>query len=108
MKSQIATPEQRVKETEKNVQTEVWQFIDLLLKAALKRLLESLLEDEVTGKVKAKKYERNHLRQGYRGGHYLRSLITRYGLMENLHVPRLAEGGIDFNVFDKCEYTHLY
>ncbi len=103
MKSPVATPEQRVTETEKNVQTEVWKFIDILLKEALKRFLESLLEDEVTEKVKAKKYERNHNRQGYRGGHYLRSLVTRYGLVENLRVPRLAEGTTDFHVFDKYE-----
>jgi hypothetical protein len=64
MKSPIATPEQRVKETEKNVQEEMWKFIAVTLKQGLKRLLESLLEDEIITKVKAKRYERSPGREG--------------------------------------------
>ena len=78
MKSPVATPEKRLKETEVNVQEEVWKFIASTLKQGLKRLLESLLEDEVTTKVNAKRYERNPHRQGYRGGHYLRDLGCPY------------------------------
>ena len=103
MKSPVATPEERVKETEKNVQEEIWRFIATALTQVLKRLLEDLLEDEVTAKVKAHRYERSSQRRGYRGGHYLRDVVTRYGLLEDLRVPRLAEGPMDFQVFDKYE-----
>jgi putative transposase len=103
MKSPVATPEKRVKETEINVQEEIWRFIANTLKQGLKRLLESLLEEEVTSKVKAKSYERNPQRRGYRGGHYFRDLVTRYGLMENLKVPRIAEGPAEFELFNKYE-----
>ena len=98
MKSSVATPEKRVKETEVNVQEEIWRFIASTLKQGLKRLLESLLEEEVTSKVNAKRYELNPQRQGYRGGHYFRDLVTRYGLMENLRVPRIAEGSAEFEL----------
>jgi len=103
MKSPTATPEKRVKETEVNVQQEIWKFIAATLKQGLRRLLEGLLEDEVTTKVNARKYERSYRRQGYRGGHYLRDLVTRYGLLEGLRVPRMAEGPMDFQLFDKYE-----
>jgi putative transposase len=103
MKSPAATPEKRVKQTEVNVQDEIWKFIAATLKQGLKRLLEGLLEDEVTTKVNARKYERSSGRQGYRGGHYLRDLVTRYGLLEGLRVPRMAEGPVDFQLFDKYE-----
>jgi transposase-like protein len=103
MKSPVATPEQRVKEPERNVQEEIWGFIAATLKLGLKRLLESLLEDEVTAKVKARRYERIPQRQGHRGGHYQRNLLTRYGLLRALQVPRLAEGSLDFQLFDKYE-----
>jgi hypothetical protein len=63
--------------------------------------LESLLENEVTASVKARKYERNAQRQGQRGGHYLKNLLTRYGLLENLRALHLAEGPVDFQLFDK-------
>ena len=101
MKSPAATTEQRVKETEVNVQEEVWKFISAILKQGLRRLLEGLLEDEVTAKVNARKYERTSRRHGYRGGHYLRDLVTRYGLLEDLRVPRTSEGPMDFHLFDK-------
>lgn len=103
MKSQAATPKQRVKETEKDVQEEIWRFIARTLKQGLKRLLENLLEEEVSAKVNAGKYERSPERQGYRGGHYLRNLVTRYGLLQDLRVPRMADGAVDFQLFDKYE-----
>ena len=77
MKSLAATPEKRVKEIEVNVQEEIWKFIAATLKQGLKSLLEGLLKDEVTDKVNARKYERSSRQQGYRGGHYLRDLVTR-------------------------------
>jgi len=103
MKSPVATPEKRVKETEVNVQEEIWKFIASTLKQGLKRLLESIMEDEVTDKVNAKRYEHSSHRQGYRGGHYFRDLVTRYGLMENLRVPRMAGEPTEFQLFDKYQ-----
>jgi transposase-like protein len=103
VKSPAATTEPRVKEIEENVQEEIWELIALTIKRGLKRLLENLLEDEVTTKVNARKYERSQERQGYRGGHYLRKLVTRYGLLEDIQVPRVAKGTVDFQVFDKYE-----
>jgi transposase-like protein len=103
MQSPEATTKRRIKETEKNVQEELWQFISKLLKHALKRFLEALLDDEVTQAVNARRYERTPRRQGYRGGHYLRDLVTRYGLVEDLRVPRIAEGPVGFELFTKYE-----
>ncbi|MFQ5827084.1 MAG: hypothetical protein ACE5IA_06980 [Dehalococcoidia bacterium] len=42
-------------------------------------------------------------RQGYRGDDYVRNLVTRYGLLEVLQVPWLAEGPVDFQLFNKYE-----
>lgn len=103
MKSPQATLEARVKEIETNVQEEMWKFIAATVKLGLKRLLESLLEDEITAEVKANRYERSPQRQGYRGGHYRRNLVTRYGLLEDLRVPRLAQGPMNFQLFNKYE-----
>jgi len=103
MKSPVATPEQRVSETEKNVQEEMWKFIATTLRQGLKRLLESLLEEELTAKVNARRYERSPGRQVYRGGHYQRNLVTRYGVLEELQVPRLAQGPVDFQLFDRYQ-----
>lgn len=103
MKSPQATSEARVKEIEANVQEEIWEFIAATLKRGLRRFLQNLLEDAVTARVKARKYERSAQRQGYRGGHYRRSLVTRYGVLEDILVPRLAEGPVDLQLFNKYQ-----
>ena len=103
MKLPQATLEKRIEETEENVQEEMWRFIAATIKQGLKHLLENLLEDEITVKAKAKRYERSSERQSYRGGHYLRNLVTRYGFLNNLQVPRLAGEAMDFQLFDKYE-----
>jgi len=103
MKLPQATLEKRIEETEENVQEEMWKFIAATIKQGLKHLLENLLEDEITVKAKAKRYERSSERQSYRGGHYLRNLVTRYGFLNNLQVPRLAGEAMDFQLFDKYE-----
>jgi len=103
MKSSAATPEKRIKETEQNVQEEMWKLIGITVRQGIKHFLEGIMEDEVKSKVKAGKYERNPEREGYRGGHYLRDLVTRYGLLENLRIPRVRSGPMDIQVFDKYE-----
>ena len=75
MESPVATPEKRVKETEINVQEEIWKFIASTLKQGLKRPLESLLEDEVTSKVNTKRYEHSPPQAGIPG----RPLFQRPG-----------------------------
>ena len=52
MKPHVATPKQRVRQPERNVQDEIWKFIAATVKQGLKRLLENLLEDEIAAKVK--------------------------------------------------------
>lgn len=42
----------------------------------------------------AGRYERREDRQGYRHGHYRRRLLTRYGEIEDLAVPRTEAGGM--------------
>lgn len=103
MKSPVATPEKRVKEIEKKVQQEMWQFITGIMNVGLKKFLEDMMENEITEQVKAKRYQRSQVRNGYRGGHYLRDLVTRYGLIEDLRVPRLAEGPAELHLFDKYQ-----
>jgi len=65
--------------------------------------LEKILEEDVKEAVSATRYERTRERKGYRNGNYLRTLLSRWGLIENLEVPRAREGGISFRLFDKYQ-----
>ena len=82
MNPQVANSERRVREAEKNVYEDMWQFIAGPIKQEMKQFMENLLEDKITSILKAEKYERNGEREGNRGGHYTRDLVTIYGVVE--------------------------
>jgi putative transposase len=48
-------------------------------------------------------YQRSERRKNLRNGFYTRSLLTVYGLIEDLKVPRPRQGGFSPSVFDKHE-----
>jgi transposase-like protein len=86
-----------------NFQEIIWSKIALSVKSLIKSLIENLLEDQLTEALSAERYERSRKRKGYRGGHYQRSLLSKYGLIEDIRVPRKEKSGIKFSVFDRYE-----
>ncbi len=64
-----------------------------LVRGSVEKTLCELLEAEAEKLTQAARYERNEQRQGYRGGHYSRSLTTTTGDV-TLKVPKLK--GISF------------
>lgn len=58
----------------------------------IKRLLESTMDEEIIAQLQAARYQRSGNRLGYRNGHRKRSLLTEYGLLDNIKVPRDREG----------------
>jgi len=48
---------------------------------------------EVNHRLGCGRYQRSDGRQGYRNGSYARDLLTSYGWLEGLVVPRVREGG---------------
>jgi putative transposase len=57
-----------------------------------KRLLESSMDEEILEHVRVERYRRSKVRRGYRNGYRYRSLLTEFGLLEEIRVPRDREG----------------
>jgi putative transposase len=55
----------------------------------VKRMLGKVLVEEVKGVIGCKRYQRSKSRRGYRNGSYSRDLLTGYGWLEDLKVPRV-------------------
>ena len=53
-------------------------------------LIENLLEDERTERVGADRNKRKKGRKDYRNGCYPRSLLTKFGDIANIQVPRIS------------------
>lgn len=77
----------------KEIQGEVKRFIKLKLERAL------VLEQSVH--VGCGSYERSKDRRGYRNGSYVRDLLTSYGWIGGLMVPRVREGGFNSEVLER-------
>jgi len=93
-----------VLEVIENLQEIIWSKIASGVKGFIKSFIENLLEEELTTKLGASRYERSAGRKAYRNGHYLRGLLTRYGVVDEIRVPRAEKGGMEFNVFDRYEH----
>ncbi|MBM3313139.1 IS256 family transposase [candidate division WOR-3 bacterium] len=69
------------------------------MRDALRRFLGDVLRQDLVAQLYARRYERTPERKGYRNGSYFRSLVTAFGLIPRLEVPRPRNGGIRTQVF---------
>ena len=78
-----------------------WNLLEGEVKRLTKRHLERTLLWEQRMRVGCGRYKRSGKRQGYRNGSYFRDLLCSYGWIEGLVVPRVREGGIDFELLER-------
>jgi putative transposase len=79
----------------------IWAAIQGETKRYVKRRLERALELEVTEQIGCDRYERTSGRCGYRNGGYARDVLTSYGWIEGLRVPRVRQGGLRSAVVER-------
>ncbi|MFH2054336.1 MAG: IS256 family transposase [bacterium] len=79
----------------------IWRQLEGEVKRQVKVSLERALGEEVGRRVGCERYERSGSRRNYRNGHYERDLLSRYGWIEGLQVPRLRRGGYEHGIFER-------
>jgi putative transposase len=79
----------------------IWKLLEGEVKRRVKYCLERALVIEQKGRVGCDRYERVEGRSGYRNGSYVRDLLTSYGWIEGLVVPRVREGGFESEVLER-------
>jgi putative transposase len=79
----------------------IWSAIQGETKRHVKGRLERAMSVEVSEQVGCKRYERSMGRCGYRNGVYARDLLTSYGWIEGLRVPRVRQGGLRSTVVER-------
>jgi putative transposase len=78
-----------------------WNLLEGEVKGLTKRHLERALLWEQRLRVGCRRYKRSKRGQGYRNGSYVRDLLSSYGWIEGLKVPRIREGGIAFELLER-------
>ena len=69
------------------------------VKRLLKQLMESTLKEELSETLRRKPYQRGP--GVYRNGHYCRSLVSQFGVIDRIRVPRPRQGGFKSKVFGR-------
>jgi transposase-like protein len=83
----------------KPAKDEVWHDVQEKQRVLVKTLLEGALEAEMTVLLEAGRYRRTETRRGRRNGFYERDLVTQYGIVTAIRVPRVRQGEVERSVF---------
>jgi len=79
----------------------IWNLMQGGVKRFVKFGLERALVFEQGKRAGCRRYKRSEARRSYRNGSYFRDLLTRYGWIEDLRVPRIRKGGIESEVLER-------
>jgi transposase-like protein len=80
-----------------------WGGIKEEVLAVVKRLLQETMEEEIIEQLRVAKYERGKMRRSYRNGYRYRSLLTDFGLLDVVKVPRDRAGLYQPGVFERYQ-----
>lgn len=78
-----------------------WKLLEGEVKGVVKGHLEKALVLEQKVRVGCGWYKRSGRRKGYRNGSYVRDLLTTYGWIVGLVVPRLRKGRLESEVLER-------
>jgi putative transposase len=78
-----------------------WKEMEAEVKRGIKVRVERALVGEQRKRVGCGRYKRSPKRRGYGNGSRGRDLLTRYGWIEDLRVPRVRKGGIESEVLER-------
>jgi putative transposase len=80
---------------------EIWKMVEGEVKGVVRGHLERALVLEQKVRVGCGRYKRSGKRKGYRNGSYVRDLLTTYGWIVGLVVPRLRKGKFESLVLER-------
>lgn len=94
-----------LKDLWKEVKTgeEWWEEVKGDVLVLVKRLLEETMEEEIIEQLKIARYERGSTRRGYRNGYRYRGLLTDFGLLDVVKVPRDRAGMYQPSVIERYQ-----
>jgi len=87
----------------KEVKEDFWGDISLQTQKMVKKLMETTLEEEMRAYIGISRYGRSEDRKGYRNGFYPRGLLTSFGYISEIKVPRCREKGFKTSLFKQYQ-----
>jgi len=87
----------------KELKEHSWEEITQEQLRFVRRMIEARAGVELVTHLQATWYQRSPRRRGYRNGYRLRDLVTQWGHLEDLRVPRDREGAFQSRVVERYQ-----
>jgi len=81
----------------------IWQEMEYKVKQTIKSTIQNVLFEEFALYMQAAPYKRTKLRKDYRSGYYKRNLLTTYGRISDIKVPKARKLRPTFKIFNKYQ-----
>jgi putative transposase len=81
----------------------LWGDVSRETLRTVKLLLENRMHDELINHLNAGRYARHPRRAGYRNGVYRRRLVTTWGTIPDLHIPRARQSGFQPSILGRYQ-----
>lgn len=102
--AEIVLDDKHLGERWARVTEDFWGDLKRETEITVKRLLETSMEVQVQDLIGSNRWERNLGRSTYRNGYYHRkNILTSYGNILGLSIPRIREGTIEFKALGKYQ-----
>jgi len=99
--AEICLDDKHLIERRERIKEDFWGDLKEETMIAVKRLLETGMEVEVQDLIGSMRWEHNPERPTYRNGHYHRGLLTSFGYLSGIRIPRVRDGGIEFKMLKR-------
>ena len=95
--TQIYLNDKDLTERWSQVKEDFWGDLKKEQAIALSKLLTTMMEIEVQDLIGTVRWQHNYQRTNYRNGYRYRSLLSSFGYLADIKVPRIREGSISFD-----------
>jgi putative transposase len=95
--AEIYFSDKDLKERWRQIPSDFWHDLKQQEAIAVKRLIETSMDIQIQDLIGSRRCAHNYSRPTYRNGSRMRKLITSFGYMSNIRVPRIRSGKITFH-----------
>jgi transposase-like protein len=92
-----------LQQSKKELRTMFWTNLENQVKFSVKDLLQQQINEEFDVFIGASWYEHAQQRRDWRNGYWYRNLDTKYGLIEQLKIPRARHSTFEITLFDRWQ-----
>lgn len=90
-------------ESKKDLRRMFWTDLETEVRFRVRDMIQQQINEEFDVFIGASWYKHSQERLDWRNGHWMRTLETKYGLIQDLKIPRARKIKIEFSIFNRWQ-----